>query len=278
MGNMKTPGVYILEKNAFPNSVVEVATAVPAFIGYTEIAENKGNDLHNKPWLITSMAEFEQYFGGEPTAKHVRFSLTAMAVPTPPAAGSPPPPPAPVAPPTVLGARDAVPLNAGGTKYLLQQTSGLYLLHYSMRLFFQNGGGSCYIVSVGTYNSKPGVQVAAADFLAGIKELEKEQEPTMVVMPECILLNQGECFSTQVQALMHCGQVMQNRMAILDVWEGYQERNAPGGDYITKFRGGLGINALAYGAAYYPWVNSSIVAERDLSYANLDTASQTDTM
>jgi phage tail sheath protein FI len=30
MGVMKTPGVYIVEKNAFPNSIVEVATAVPA--------------------------------------------------------------------------------------------------------------------------------------------------------------------------------------------------------------------------------------------------------
>ena len=29
---MKTPGVHIVEKNAFPNSVVKVATAVPAFI------------------------------------------------------------------------------------------------------------------------------------------------------------------------------------------------------------------------------------------------------
>ena len=32
---MKTPGVYIVEESAFPSSVVEVATAVPAFIGYT---------------------------------------------------------------------------------------------------------------------------------------------------------------------------------------------------------------------------------------------------
>ncbi|MCD0479402.1 hypothetical protein LPB90_13150 [Chryseobacterium sp. LC2016-29] len=37
MSTMKTSGVYIVEKNNFPNSVVEVATAVPAFIGYTEI-------------------------------------------------------------------------------------------------------------------------------------------------------------------------------------------------------------------------------------------------
>ncbi len=37
MAQYKTPGVYIVEKNAFPNSVVEVATAVPAFIGATSL-------------------------------------------------------------------------------------------------------------------------------------------------------------------------------------------------------------------------------------------------
>jgi len=66
MGQMKTPGVYIVEKNAFPNSVVEVATAVPAFIGYTERADNKGKTLSNKPWRITSMSEFHNYFGFAP--------------------------------------------------------------------------------------------------------------------------------------------------------------------------------------------------------------------
>ena len=45
MGKYKTPGVYIVEKNAFPNSVVEVETAVPAFIGYTENAKNGTEDL-----------------------------------------------------------------------------------------------------------------------------------------------------------------------------------------------------------------------------------------
>lgn len=37
---MKTPGVYIVEKSAFPNSVVEAPTAIPAFIGITEKAWN----------------------------------------------------------------------------------------------------------------------------------------------------------------------------------------------------------------------------------------------
>ena len=67
MGQMKTPGVYIVEKSAFPSSVVEVATAVPAFIGYTEKADNKGMSLKNKPWRITSLAEFINYYGYGPT-------------------------------------------------------------------------------------------------------------------------------------------------------------------------------------------------------------------
>src|SRR5688500_5332366 len=87
MGNMKTPGVYILEKNAFPNSVVEVATAVPAFIGYTEKAVNSGLDLTNKPWRITSMAEFHQYFGYGPLQPadgdpYTRFKMEKVQPPS----------------------------------------------------------------------------------------------------------------------------------------------------------------------------------------------------
>ncbi|MBR4624660.1 MAG: phage tail sheath family protein, partial [Alphaproteobacteria bacterium] len=60
MGEYKTPGVYIKEKNAFGTSVVEVETAVPAFIGYTEKALNGTENLTGKPWKISSMAEFIQ--------------------------------------------------------------------------------------------------------------------------------------------------------------------------------------------------------------------------
>ncbi len=36
--NIKSPGVYINEQNAFPTSVVPVPTAVPAFLGSTQKA------------------------------------------------------------------------------------------------------------------------------------------------------------------------------------------------------------------------------------------------
>ena len=47
MAQMKTPGVYIQEKNAFSTSVVEAATAIPAFIGITEKAVNGSETLEN---------------------------------------------------------------------------------------------------------------------------------------------------------------------------------------------------------------------------------------
>src|ERR1700754_2343983 len=76
---MKTPGVYIVEKNAFPNSVVEVATAVPAFIGYTERADDRGKSLNLVPKRITSLAEYHGYFGAGPVPT---FDVVGDNVPT----------------------------------------------------------------------------------------------------------------------------------------------------------------------------------------------------
>ncbi|MBS1189261.1 MAG: phage tail protein [Rhodocyclaceae bacterium] len=245
MGQMKTPGVYIVEKSAFPNSVVEVATAVPAFIGHTQKADNKGTSLANKPWRITSMAEFENYFGFGPTPE---FNLSTTAP---------------------EGGGEA--LTFAGKAYYLTQDSTPYILYYSLRLFFQNGGGPCYIVSVGNY----GDALEAARFTKGIELLITEQEPTMVVVPEAVRLAFADCNSVQQVALQHCGLTMKNRVAILDIHDGYKSRQDPAGDPVALFRDKLGINFLNYAAAYYPWLNTTITSERALSYENLSAESRT---
>ena len=66
MGEYKTPGVYIKEKNAFGNSIVEVETAIPVFIGLTGTAQDGTSSLLNKPVRISSMTEYNTYFGGAP--------------------------------------------------------------------------------------------------------------------------------------------------------------------------------------------------------------------
>ena len=60
----KTPGVYVEEISKFPPSVAAVETAIPAFIGYTEKARKRDDDdLRRVPHRISSMVEYEQFFG-----------------------------------------------------------------------------------------------------------------------------------------------------------------------------------------------------------------------
>lgn len=237
---MKTPGVYIVEKNAFPNSVVEVATAVPAFIGYTEKAENGGKSLSKVPWRITSMSEFRQYFGGAPLPT---FEISE--------AGD--------------DASAAVAFSQQGTAYQIKQSNTRYTLYHNMLFFFQNGGGPCYIVSVGGYSDDldPGV------LKGGIDPLIKEPEATMLVIPESVQLAEDACINVQQAMLGHCGGKMKNRVAILDIWEGFKDRQDPSGDCIENFRSKLGINYLDYSSAYYPWLNTSIVQDSDVNFHNI---------
>jgi phage tail sheath protein FI len=260
--SFKTPGVYIVEKNAFPNSVVEVATAVPAFVGWTERADNKGRSLHLTPWRITSMAEFRQYFGEAPTAGHVRFTLAPAGSSA--AADDPAQP---------LWVRDAAPLTLGRTACTLRQTGGRYLLDLAMRWFFQNGGGPCYVVSAGVY----GEAVDAKALIAGIDTLEHEQEPTMLVVPDAVLLEQADCQRVQRQMVRHCGVTMKNRIAILDVWEGYRPRSE-GADVVAAFRAGVGDTALSYATAYYPWLHTTVLQMQEVSHRNLADVASLDTL
>ena len=249
---MKTPGVYIVEKDAFPNSIVEVETAVPAFVGYTERADNKGKSLRLKPKRISSMAEYHSYFGFGPEAE---FTLGSA---------------------TDLDAADFL----TGTKpnivgHTLTQSKGRYLLYHGMRQFFQNGGGPCFVVSVGSHD-----QAVTADKLtAGIEALVAETEPTMVVVPDAVLLTSAsnpakpyiDCIGVQQAMLKHCGE-MKSRVAILDVWGGHRPKE----ECIPDFRDNLGINHLDFAAAYYPWLHTTVVQENELSYRNVAAASRAD--
>ena len=114
-----TPGVYIEEKSSFGSSVVAVATAVPAFIGYTEMASRGNKSLLNEPTKISSMGQFEELFGGPPPTK---FNITMDEENEP-----------------------------QGFKLELNKSTQ-FNLYYAMRFYFSNGGGDCYIVSVGGYD------------------------------------------------------------------------------------------------------------------------------
>jgi phage tail sheath protein FI len=231
---LATPGVYIEEKSAFSSSVVPVSTAVPAFIGYTQRATRGNKPLTNVPTRVTSLAEFEEMFGGAPKTK---FTIEAEA-------------------------------NVGYTLSADQATR--YLLHSCLRHFYSNGGGDCYVVSIGNY----GNGIKAIDFNdpangKGLVTLLKFMEPTLLVIPEAVLLEESDCSALQQAMLLHCGYTMKNRFAILDVFNGDKERTFDDEDVINKFREGVGANFLQWGAAYYPFLKTTVVQATDVDFTNI---------
>jgi len=229
---LATPGVYIEEKSSFGSSVVPVATAVPAFVGYTEKANRGSKSLINKPTKISSFGQFTELFGGAPKTK---ISIEAD--------------------------------EASLTGFNLSFVDGTrFLLYDSIRLFYANGGGDCFIVSVGDYSEKIDASKLNDPSGGGLTSLEKHLEPTILAIPDAVLLSDADCYSLQAAMLSHCGYKMKNRFAILDVYNGDLERTFDDEDVVNKFREGVGSNFLQWGAAYYPYLNTAIVQSSELDY------------
>lgn len=206
MSTYKTPGVYVKEESTLPPSVAEVSTAIPAFIGYTAI----GPDNNAAPVVrrINTLLDYENLFGaGQPSAFVVSTAGNSVAGIT----------------------RTAPAFD--------------FSLYYSLALYFQNGGGSCYIVSIGNYSATP----VAAHFGAGLAALEREDEPTLILLTDAVNLSADDYASVCQQALSQCAK-LGDRFAVLDV--------AGGG--VDEFRTKIGSNNLMYGAAYYPFVQTTL--------------------
>ena len=211
----KTPGVYVEEISTFPPSVAEVATAIPAFIAYTQL----GGAGTVKVAEINTLLEYEQTFG---KPKPTTFSVSSAGIVKPLASNVPDTP-----------------------------------LWYALNLYFQNGGGRCYVVSVDSHDSAP----SADRYLAGLAALEAKDEPTLIVMPGATALSQTEFNTVGQAALAHCKK-LGDRFAILDV---------RGGD-VAAFRDGIGTDSLLFGAAYHPYIKTSLVHAYDETAVMIDAA------
>lgn len=247
----KTPGVYIEEKNAFPNSVVAVATAVPAFIGYTKKAERQGKSVFGKPIRVTSLVEFEQIFGGAPNYKFSVDALDAEAAKL---------------------ERETFPLGLGADRkeYKITWSEGIFRLYNSVRIFYQNGGGNCWIVSIGSTDTS---DISKDDIVKSIDLLKDEPEPTMVLVPDALsFADPNDCFSVYTACLDHC-QAEQNRVALMDVPGANSDQVFVDRDLIKAFRGGVGANYLQWGASYFPWLDTNVVSDREVTFLNFDIES-----
>ena len=216
MADYKTPGVYVEEISTLPPSVGQVPTAVPAFVGYTQKAKRNGNSLLNTPRHITSLLDYNEMFGAGPGLGKITVEIDKN--------------------------------NSVNSVDFDKK----YYLYDSIRMYFANGGGECYIVSVGDYND----DVTFEALSSGFDALEKEDHPTILVCPDAMLIEKkDQAYSLQQAMLAQCNN-LQDRVAILDVYDGFVDRADE--DVVLNFRNGIGINFLKYGASYYPWIKTTL--------------------
>lgn len=215
MAEFKTPGVYIQEISTLPASIVPVATAIPAFVGYTAQRLRNGETFEiNIPVRVTSYLEYKEIFG---ESFFESYTITITDGPT-------------------VAITD--PANFSQ-----------YLMTYQVYMYFSNGGGPCWIVSVGDYVTEPtGDDIDVNDLLAGLKVLEEEDEPTMLVIPEAAKLTAVNRKTLHDQMLAQCAK-LQDRFALMDALHYANQTVAEDG---ADFRAEVGNSDLKYGASYYP--------------------------
>ena len=83
----------------------------------------------------------------------------------------------------------------------------------------------------------------------------------MVVIPEAVY--SPDCANIQTMVLDHCSK-MQNRFAILDV-QAKSSENQTMMEQVKEFQTNIGNNGLSYGAAYYPWLETTILGDKDIT-------------
>lgn len=238
MANYKTPGVYIEEISKFPPSVAQVETAIPAFIGYTEKAEKlNGDTLHLKPTRIASLLEYQQFFGAAAAETSIKVNIHDE--------------------------NDDVGELISRTIKVTQPTSKEpYIMFYSMQLYFANGGGPCYITSVGQYEAtthaggRTAAGVKPAELIEGLDAIAKEDEPTLIVYPDATNMDSGfsdtDFYAPFDKALDQCVK-LQDRFALIDL-RSASDVAVPVKNFRDQISGEVG--KAKYGAAYFPFLET----------------------
>lgn len=238
--NPLAPGVYIDEISVFPPSVVPVATAVPVFIGYTEKAEKNGNPtaLVNIPTRISNILDYERIFG-RPFTEVIEFTVATSTV-------------------------KFVSLDSAGSG---GDSPSYYRLYYSLLMYFNNGGGPCYVISIGNYTIVPDygsfatpllpASIDLTDFTdpnVGIEAAEKADEITLLLSPEATFLDAADHKAVNDKMLQQCGK-LKDRFTIIDPKSVTGDVNQDAIDFRDD---AVGANNLKYGGVYYPLLVSSI--------------------
>ncbi len=141
-----------------------------------------------------------------------------------------------------------------------------FRLAYALRHFYDNGGGRCYIVSIGDYTASAVSSDIADAHAAGLAALAREDEPTLLIFPDLssmapndptvadeVAAVRAAYHGVLAQALNQCA-MLGDRFLICDLWDG----GVGGSAGIIAFRNGIGTRNLKYGAVYHPFIHTTM--------------------
>lgn len=252
MPNPTTPGVSVEEITKLPNSISLIDTAIPTFIGYTELVP-QGYDINdnttninnttNENLKIGSLLEYEDKFG---KAKKENIQLKDT--------------------------KDK------GLTLITPEVQ--FLMYYSLQMYFANGGGPCYIVSVGTYASaSTGVQLSSLqNGLHKIETLEAIKEPILILFPDAVSLDETDFYDLYNYTINEKLELEEkNRFAILDTYYGNSTTSSNNLNTIGHFR--AEVDSTSHAAAYFPHLKTILnytfdETETDIVHTGLQQAGQ----
>lgn len=217
----KTPGVYLEEIVKLPPSVASVETAIPCFFGVTQKAtELKDGDLTGVAYKIGSLADYELYFGL----------------------------------PDVVKAQVTVKLNLPAEAQL--SSNYFNVMYYAVKHYFDNGGGPCYIHSIGTY-ARSGVDVNT--YKAELLKLDLVDEVTLIVFPDLWAVTNKDQYYDVYNAALQKVASLQDKFVIIDVNRELTGNKVSPVKSKTEFRNTISnnIDSIKYGAAYFPHLNTT---------------------
>ena len=182
------PRIQNIEENLLVPTLFSQDTAVPVFLGYTEKAENdSGNDLKLQPHLVHSMADFEANFGFAAPEAGIEIDF---------------------------GYDDAGNLVANCQKSLQQR----YSFYYCIQMFFANGGGKCYIISIGNYSVIP--EIRFTDFESGLSKVSAILDATLLSFPEAVYLRNSDEYYYLLDTAIAITEENSLLFVLADLWQG----------------------------------------------------------
>lgn len=218
--DLRMPGVYTQEISTLPPTVGVIPSAVPVFIGYTQKAEKKGENLFGKPTRIKSMKDYEDFFGTAPL-QHIEVNID-----------------------------DRESNSSRPEVKVVKPADFKYKMYHSLLFYYANGGGPCYILSVGGFDTEPNHETLKS----AIGALTKAKDVTILVFPDGTGLSEINYAAVITEALQHC-EKMKDRVTVIDLHDA-------NGDDLEAIEAGFQTsmpNDIAfkkYGMAYYPYVET----------------------